>query len=202
MNLKTDGNKGRNRPYHHVFEVWEQEVTYDHHGDGEIGPQLVVTPGARRAVAVFVYAALVNQVGVLLVRVGRVFGHVEQLFEAVLYSSVPLVVGDGHCPSWTAVKDVAVGSGQQHPHTQLRQREPFQEVTHFWKRRGLRKGTSQKWKLIFHDITQKGSDRHKWSLRGFCLGHSYMLDGDLCWALRTRPTETCQTAKHTPTSKP
>lgn len=52
-------------------------MTYHHHGNGEVGSELVVTPGAGGSTAVFVNAPLMNQLWVLLVGITRVLGHME-----------------------------------------------------------------------------------------------------------------------------
>lgn len=74
--------------------------TYHHHGNGEVGSQLVVAPGAGRSVGVFIDASLVHQVRAFLIGVVRVPGHPEPCFEGLLELLVPLGVGDEHQLTW------------------------------------------------------------------------------------------------------
>lgn len=74
--------------------------TYHHHGNGEVGPQLVVAPGARRSIGVFIDASLVHQVRAFLIGVLRIRGHPESCFKGLLELLVPLGVGDEHQLTW------------------------------------------------------------------------------------------------------
>ncbi len=69
---------------------------YHHHGDSEVGSQLVVTPGAGGPVAVLVDAFFMHQVRVFLI--GVIWGprHPETCFEGLLQLLVPLGVRDEH----------------------------------------------------------------------------------------------------------
>ncbi len=66
---------------------------HHHHGNGKVGSELVVTPGAGSAIAVFVNPPLMNQLGMLLIGVIRVMGHIEHLLKILLDFSVPFFIG-------------------------------------------------------------------------------------------------------------
>ena len=71
-------------------------ATHHHHGNAKVGPELVVTPGAGGSVAVLVDASLVDQVGVLLVGVLLVVGHIEVPLKVGQDLMVPLLIGNLH----------------------------------------------------------------------------------------------------------
>lgn len=81
-----------------ISQTWSHQPhdTYHHHGNGEVGPELVVAPGAGRSVGVLIDASLVYQLRPFLVGVVRVLGHPERSFEGLLQLLVPLGVGDKH----------------------------------------------------------------------------------------------------------
>lgn len=68
-------------------------TSYHHHGNGEVGSELVVAPGTGSSKAVFVNASLMNQLGVQLVGVIWVLGHIEQLLKVLLDFSIPVFIG-------------------------------------------------------------------------------------------------------------
>lgn len=56
--------------YNTVWESLEQKLkatgcAYHHHSNGEIGPELVVTPGTRGTIGVFVNASFVHKLWML-----------------------------------------------------------------------------------------------------------------------------------------
>lgn len=85
-----------------ILSAW-RSVTYHHHGNSEVGPQLVVAPGAGGSVAVLVDVALMHQVWTFLVRVFGVSGHPETGLEGLLELLVPLGVGNEHLFAWNTV---------------------------------------------------------------------------------------------------
>lgn len=76
---------------------------YHHHGDSEVGSELVVAPGAGGAVTVLIDAFLVHQLGVLLVGVIWGTGHPEASFKGLAELLVPLGVRDEHFLTWNKV---------------------------------------------------------------------------------------------------
>lgn len=66
---------------------------HHHHGNGKVGSELVVTPGAGGSIAVFVNPPLMDQLRMLLIGVIRVMGHIEHLLKVLLDFSVPLFIG-------------------------------------------------------------------------------------------------------------
>lgn len=68
-------------------------ATHHHHGNAKVGPELVVTPWAGSSMAVLVDASLVDQVGVLLIGVLLVVGHIEVLLKVDLDLMVPILIG-------------------------------------------------------------------------------------------------------------
>lgn len=66
---------------------------HHHHGNGKVGSELVVTPGAGGSIAVFVNPPLMDQLRMLLIGVIRVMGHIEHLLKVLLDFSVPFFIG-------------------------------------------------------------------------------------------------------------
>lgn len=65
-------------------------ATYHHHGNGEVGSELVVTPGARSPKTVLVDASFVDQLWLFLLRILWIMGNVELLLKILLDVTIPL----------------------------------------------------------------------------------------------------------------
>lgn len=100
------GSELRSGTAHKPFEA----SAHHHHGDGEIGSQLVVTPGAGSSVAVLINASLMHQLRVLFIWVRGILRHPELRFKGLLELLVPLSVGDEHLFTWNTADTMTVTS--------------------------------------------------------------------------------------------
>lgn len=75
-------------------------ATYHHHGNGEVGSELVVTPGARSPKTVLVDASFVDQLWLFLLRILWIMGNVELLLKILLDVTIPLHIWHRICLSW------------------------------------------------------------------------------------------------------
>lgn len=66
--------------------------TYHHHGNGEIGSELIVTPGTGGTICVFVNASFVHQLWILFMLFLWIWRHIEHLLKVILDPAVPLLV--------------------------------------------------------------------------------------------------------------
>lgn len=82
------------------------DSTYHYHGNSEVGPQLVVTPGAWGSIAVLIDAFFVHQVRVFLIRVMWVPRYPETCLKGLLELLAPLGVCDKHLLTWNTITRV------------------------------------------------------------------------------------------------
>lgn len=80
---------------------------YHHHGNSEVGSQLVVAPGAGGSIAVLIDAFFMHQIRVFLIRVIWAPRHPEACFKGLLELLVPLGVRDKHLFTWNTTESVS-----------------------------------------------------------------------------------------------
>lgn len=83
------------------------QSSYHHHGDGEVGSELVVAPCARGSTAVLINPHLMDQLRMFLIGIFGVTRHIEHFLEIVLNLSVPLFVGHRELFTWKSAWNVS-----------------------------------------------------------------------------------------------